>query len=162
MCHTYWDTGQPIIMVISEDTRDTHTCCRAFDIGAVTTCTCFMDLGVFRPGINLYATAAVIKHSITTQITTFYNVYEAKQYYCMCSYIFDIVFKIWNKWNTGTCKLINKVHQGKQGTKHPEADGWQYYVYPVVIVNPRNYQTLFITHIVESQCSLIKVVVKTW
>ena len=33
VCHTYCDTG----MVISEDPRDTHTYCRAFDSGAVTT-----------------------------------------------------------------------------------------------------------------------------
>ena len=37
MCHTYCDTGQPI-------TSDTHTCCRAFDSGALTSC--FIDLQV--------------------------------------------------------------------------------------------------------------------
>ena len=34
-CHTYCDTGHPLIMVISEE----HcTCCREFGSGAVTTC----------------------------------------------------------------------------------------------------------------------------
>ena len=36
--HTYCDTGQPFIMVISGKTRDAHTCCRMFSSGAVTTC----------------------------------------------------------------------------------------------------------------------------
>ena len=40
-CHTYCDTGQPFIIVI---TSDTHTCCRAFYSGAVTSC--FIDLHV--------------------------------------------------------------------------------------------------------------------
>ena len=31
-------------------TRDTHTCCRAFGSGSVTTC--FYDLGLWRPGIE--------------------------------------------------------------------------------------------------------------
>ena len=32
--------------------RDTHTYCRAFDSGAVTTCTCFHDLGLSRLGFD--------------------------------------------------------------------------------------------------------------
>ena len=40
--HTYCDTGLPFIMVIS----DTHTYCRAFGSGAVTTC--FYNLGMLR------------------------------------------------------------------------------------------------------------------
>ena len=35
--HTYRDTGHPFIWVISED-HDTHSYCRAFGSGAVTTC----------------------------------------------------------------------------------------------------------------------------
>ena len=35
----------------SQRTRDTHTCYRAFRIGAVTTC--FKDMGLSRPGIEL-------------------------------------------------------------------------------------------------------------
>ena len=46
-CHTYCDTGIPLIMVIS---RDTHTCCRAF--GCVSVTSCFYDLGLSRPGID--------------------------------------------------------------------------------------------------------------
>ena len=45
--HTYCDTGHPFIMVISED-RDTHTYCRAFSSGAVTTR--FYNLGLWRLG----------------------------------------------------------------------------------------------------------------
>ena len=45
-CHTYCDTGQPFIGVISED-----PCCRAVGSGAVTTC--FDDLGLSRQGIEL-------------------------------------------------------------------------------------------------------------
>ena len=48
-CHTYCDTGHPFIKVISED-RDTHTYCRAFRSGAVTTC--FHDLGLWRLGFE--------------------------------------------------------------------------------------------------------------
>ena len=40
-CHTYCYTGQPFIIVISEDPRHPH-CCRAFGGGAVTTSTCFI------------------------------------------------------------------------------------------------------------------------
>ena len=47
-CHTYSDTGQPFIMVISGKTHDTHTCCRKFSSGAVTTC--YKDL--VRPRIE--------------------------------------------------------------------------------------------------------------
>ena len=43
------DKWYPIRMVISED-RDTHTCCRAFGSGAVTTC--FYDLGLSRLGFE--------------------------------------------------------------------------------------------------------------
>ena len=36
-CHTSRDTGHPFI---TPRNRNTHTCCRAFGSGAVTTCTC--------------------------------------------------------------------------------------------------------------------------
>ena len=44
-CHTYCDTGHPFIIL-----RDTHTCCRAFSSGAVTTC--FYDLVLTRLGFE--------------------------------------------------------------------------------------------------------------
>ena len=52
-CHTYCDTGHPFIMdnsLSSPRTRDTHTYCRAFSSGAVTTC--FYDLGLSRLGFE--------------------------------------------------------------------------------------------------------------
>ena len=45
--HILW-YGPTFIMVISEKTRDTLTCCRAFGNGAI----CFKDLGLYRPGIE--------------------------------------------------------------------------------------------------------------
>ena len=48
-CHTYCDTGLPLIMVISEDPWNSP-CCRAFGSGAVITC--FYDLHLSRPGIE--------------------------------------------------------------------------------------------------------------
>ena len=42
-CHTYWDTGHPLIWS-SLRNRDTHTYCRVFSRGAVTTC--FNNLGL--------------------------------------------------------------------------------------------------------------------
>ena len=48
-CHTYFDTGHPFIM-FSPRTPDTHTYCRAFGSGAVTTC--FYDLGLSRLGFK--------------------------------------------------------------------------------------------------------------
>ena len=45
--HIMW-YGPTFIMVISEKTRDTLTCCRAFGNGA----TCFKDIGLSRPGIE--------------------------------------------------------------------------------------------------------------
>ena len=49
-CHTFFETGQPFIMVISE-TRDTHTYCLEFVSAAVTIC--FYDLGLSRLGFEL-------------------------------------------------------------------------------------------------------------
>ena len=49
-CHTYFDTGHPFIIVIFEDTRDTHTCCQRFGSGAVNIC--FNDLCLSRSGIE--------------------------------------------------------------------------------------------------------------
>ena len=58
--HTHCETGLPFIMVISR-TRDTHTCCRAFGSGTVSTC--FNDLGLSRPGTDLpHANALPIRH----------------------------------------------------------------------------------------------------
>ena len=48
-CHTYCDTGQPFIMVISED-PSTHTYCRAFGSGAVTTY--IYDIGLSQLGFE--------------------------------------------------------------------------------------------------------------
>ena len=50
-CHTYFDTGLPFIIAISEDPWHSHRC-QAFGSGAVTTC--FSDLGLSRPGIELW------------------------------------------------------------------------------------------------------------
>ena len=44
VCHPYCDTGHPFVMIISE--CHTHTCCRTFGSGAVTTC--FYELGLSR------------------------------------------------------------------------------------------------------------------
>ena len=46
-CHTYCDTVQTFIMVMSDDT---HTCCLAFGNGAVTAC--YNDLGLSQQEIE--------------------------------------------------------------------------------------------------------------
>ena len=51
-CHTYSDSGQPFIMIIS---KVTHTCCRAFGSGAVTTC--FNDFALSRRMIEPWSPA---------------------------------------------------------------------------------------------------------
>ena len=47
--HIYCDTWHPFVWS-SPRTRDTHTCCRAFKIGAITTF--FNDLGLSRAGFE--------------------------------------------------------------------------------------------------------------
>ena len=49
MCHTYCDTEHPFILVISEDPC-THTYCRAFSNGAITTCFLRLFYGLWRLG----------------------------------------------------------------------------------------------------------------
>ena len=43
-CHIYCDTGRPVYKWSSARTLDTHTCCRVFSSGAVTTCVYDLDL----------------------------------------------------------------------------------------------------------------------
>ena len=47
---TYCDTGHPCLLWSSARARDTHTYCRAFGSGGVTTC--FYDLGLSRRGFE--------------------------------------------------------------------------------------------------------------
>ena len=65
-CHTYCDTGQPFIMVISEVI---HTWCRAFGGGAVTTC--FNDVGLLNRGSNpdLLPARRTLYHHVTAAVS---------------------------------------------------------------------------------------------
>ena len=66
-CHTYSDTDQTFIMLISEDI--THTYCRTFGSGTVTTC--FNNFGLCRPGIQPRSSAytrRTIYHQVTTAV----------------------------------------------------------------------------------------------
>ena len=49
-CHTYYDTGHSLIMVISEDPCHSHLFCPAFNSEAVTAC--FYYLGLSRLGFE--------------------------------------------------------------------------------------------------------------
>ena len=62
-CHTYCDMGLPFIMVIPR-TRDTHTCCRAFGSGAVTTC--FLRLRSVATGDRTPISSMRVKRSTST------------------------------------------------------------------------------------------------
>ena len=66
-CHTYYDTGHPFIMVISEDLWHSHLLPR-FSSGAVTTC--FYDLGLSRlefeyPTFRLLGQRSALAHCTT-------------------------------------------------------------------------------------------------
>ena len=50
----------------SPRTRDTHTCCRAFDSGAVTTC--FYDSGLSRPGIGTRSPACEANATVAVNV----------------------------------------------------------------------------------------------
>ena len=66
-CHTYCDTGHPFIRS-SPKARDTHTFCRAFSSGVVTTCfydLCMSRLGFEQPLANFRLRANALTHCAT-------------------------------------------------------------------------------------------------
>ena len=55
-CYTYCETGQPVILVISEDPWHSHLLSSAWQ------CSCFNDLGLSRPGIEPWSPACDMRH----------------------------------------------------------------------------------------------------